>query len=463
MSIIIRREATADEDAIRQVNRLAFGQEDEARLVDALRGGGYVRVSLVAEKASQVVGHILFSDLPIITEAGTVPALALAPMAVLPKFQNQGIGSALVQKGLEACRQQGHRVVVVLGHAHFYPRFGFSPKLAANLDSPFSGGDSFMAVELVLGALDGVKGRVQYAPPFEGVPQIRPVHADDQAEWLRMRGLLWPDGAGETHAQEVAAFFGSQSFPWSGPFLAVAVFVAVRPSGGLCGFLEASIRPFDEGCHTWPVGYVEGWYVDADVRHQGIGRRLMAAAEQWVVAQGCKEMASDTQIENEVSLVAHQALGFEESSRAVHLRKRLTGAQGTTAERSNPPRQLPLLLLNGTFAVCRLNSNAPIPAWATADHFFSITRTADELSVVGRQDAVPEGVVAERGWRCLRVAGTMPLSVVGVLASLAAPLAEAGISVFTISTFDTDYLLVKEDDFEKAVAVLKQAGHSISK
>jgi putative acetyltransferase len=166
MNILIRPETNADHQAIRHVNRIAFGQGEEARLVDALRDGGYVQVSLVVEVGGQVVGHILFSDLPIITRAGTVPALALAPMAVLPEFQNQGIGSALVQRGLEACRQQGHRIVVVLGHAHFYPRFGFSPKLAAHLESPFSGSDSFMAVELVPGALDGVAGRVQYPPPF---------------------------------------------------------------------------------------------------------------------------------------------------------------------------------------------------------------------------------------------------------------------------------------------------------
>jgi len=166
MNILIRPETSADHDAIRHVNRLAFGQGDEARLVDALRDGGFVRVSLVAQQAGQVVGHILFSDLPIITGAGTVPALALAPMAVLPEVQRQGIGSALVQKGLEACRQQGHRIVVVVGHLHFYPRFGFSPKLATSLESPFSGSDSFMAVELVPGALDGVAGRVQYPPPF---------------------------------------------------------------------------------------------------------------------------------------------------------------------------------------------------------------------------------------------------------------------------------------------------------
>ncbi len=84
MSIVFRPEAAADEDAIRHVNRLAFGQDAEARLVDALRDGGFVRLSLVAEREGRVVGHILFSDLPIITEAGIVPALALAPMAVLP-------------------------------------------------------------------------------------------------------------------------------------------------------------------------------------------------------------------------------------------------------------------------------------------------------------------------------------------------------------------------------------------
>ncbi len=166
MSITIRSEVTADIEAVRHVNRLAFGQDDEARLVDALRDGGYLRVSLVAEQGGQVVGHILFSDLSIITGAGTVPALALAPMAVLPEFQRQGVGSALVRRGLEECQRQGHRIVVVLGHPAFYPRFGFSPKLAASLDSPFSGRESFMALELVPGALEGLAGRVQYPPPF---------------------------------------------------------------------------------------------------------------------------------------------------------------------------------------------------------------------------------------------------------------------------------------------------------
>jgi GNAT superfamily N-acetyltransferase len=290
---------------------------------------------------------------------------------------------------------------------------------------------------------------------------VRPVRNGDQAEWLRMRALLWPDGADGEHANEITAFFKTNSFPWTEPFLAWAVFVAVRPAGGLCGFLEASIRPFAEGCETWPVGYVEGWFVDADVRRQGIGRRLVTAAEQWAAARGCKEMASDANPENTISLEAHKALAFEESSRAVHLRHRLTTSPATEANRSCISRPWTLTLLIETFAVCKLGSASSIPSWAAADGFLSITRTADELSVVCRQDAVPDDILCERGWRCLRVAGTIPFAVVGVLACLTAPLADAGISVFAVSTFDTDYLLVKETQLATAVDALRRHGHNI--
>lgn len=172
--MIIRPETAADRPAIAELNRLAFGQEAEARLVDELREGGFVRLSLVAavgretgvEPGEQIVGHILFSRLPIVRENGVVEGLALAPMAVTPARQRQGIGSRLAQAGLSACRSAGHAIVVVLGHAEFYPRFGFSAKLAESLSSPFGGGPSWMALELTPGALNGVAGRVEYAPPF---------------------------------------------------------------------------------------------------------------------------------------------------------------------------------------------------------------------------------------------------------------------------------------------------------
>jgi hypothetical protein len=124
-------------------------------------------------------------------------------------------------------------------------------------------------------------------------------------------------------------------------------------------------------------------------------------------------------------------------------------------------RQRTLIVVDGLFAVCRLEPDTAIPAWATTGDLVSITRTADELSIVCRQDAVPEGIHCERGWRCLRVAGTIPFSAVGILASLTAPLAEAGISIFVISTFDTDYLLVKAEDLPKAVGVLRRQGHTV--
>lgn len=166
MPVLVRPESEQDHDAVRQVNQLAFGQEAEARLVDALRAGRFAPVSLIAEVNGQVVGHIMFSDLSIVTETRTVAALALAPMAVLPDFQRLGIGSLLVRSGLEVCKEQGHRIIVVLGHADFYPRFGFSTKLAERLESPYGGGPSHMAAELMPGALDGVTGKLVYSPPF---------------------------------------------------------------------------------------------------------------------------------------------------------------------------------------------------------------------------------------------------------------------------------------------------------
>lgn len=165
MYTLIRPETDADHAAIREINRRAFGTDAEGRLVDALRAGGYVRCSLVAEIDSRIVGHILFSDLPIETARGSIPAVALAPMAVLPEYQRQGIGTALVRDGLDRCRAAGAAAVIVVGHPEYYPRFGFSAELGARIESPYAG-PAFMALELVAGSLAGVQGRVDYPPPF---------------------------------------------------------------------------------------------------------------------------------------------------------------------------------------------------------------------------------------------------------------------------------------------------------
>ena len=122
---------------------------------------------------------------------------------------------------------------------------------------------------------------------------------------------------------------------------------------------------------------------------------------------------------------------------------------------------LTLIGVAGRFAVCKLPPDSVVPAWATAGDVFSVTRTGDELSVVCREEALPTGTQAERGWRCLRVAGAMPFTLVGVLASLTGPVARAGVGVFAVSTFDTDYLLVKQADLTVAVAALRGAGHTV--
>jgi hypothetical protein len=111
-----------------------------------------------------------------------------------------------------------------------------------------------------------------------------------------------------------------------------------------------------------------------------------------------------------------------------------------------------------TFGICRLDKDAPIPEWAHIG-FSSITRTPDELSIVCKEEIVPERVICERGWHCLQVMGPLDFALTGILASLAAPLAEAGISIFAISTYDTDYFLVKE--LNRAIAVLSDAGHNV--
>jgi putative acetyltransferase len=111
----------------------------------------------------------MFSDLLIQTSNGIVNSLALAPVAVVPNHQRQGIGSSLVREGLRLCKERGHSIVVVLGHPEYYPRFGFSSKLAEPLICPFHSGPALMALELVPGALQGVSGELKYAPPFQHV------------------------------------------------------------------------------------------------------------------------------------------------------------------------------------------------------------------------------------------------------------------------------------------------------
>jgi hypothetical protein len=126
-------------------------------------------------------------------------------------------------------------------------------------------------------------------------------------------------------------------------------------------------------------------------------------------------------------------------------------------------RHLELTLLCERFAISRLDAGSPIPVWAMQGPFFSVTRTGDELSIVTELSRVPLGVQSQPGWRVLKVHGPFVLSEIGVLAALATPLAEAKISLFAVSTFDTDYLLIASETLTAAIAALERAGHTIDR
>ncbi len=163
--IQILKEAPGDFDRIAVLLDLAFDGPDESRLVAGLRTEGTVIAALAAVENAQVLGHVLFSELPIVAAAGTLRAAALAPLAVTPTHQRRGIAADLVRAGLDACRERGVTAVVVLGDPDYYPRFGFSSELARNLRAPFRG-PAFMALELAPGCLDGVTGTVHYSAAF---------------------------------------------------------------------------------------------------------------------------------------------------------------------------------------------------------------------------------------------------------------------------------------------------------
>jgi hypothetical protein len=126
-------------------------------------------------------------------------------------------------------------------------------------------------------------------------------------------------------------------------------------------------------------------------------------------------------------------------------------------------RRLDLRLMEGRFSVCRLPPREEVPAWATRGPFASVTQTPDEISVVCPEGTVPDGTTCEAGWRIFQIEGVLEFGLTGILASVAGPLAEAGVSLFALSTFNTDYVMVKEESVEKAVRALAAAGHRVKR
>jgi putative acetyltransferase len=166
--ITVRTYRDDDRAGVLDILRRAFGGETEAELVEALRAAGKITHSLVAKSDGRLVGCIVFSPMTIGDDKESVPAVGLAPVAVLPGFQGLGIGSRLIKEGLDACRSAGHTRVIVLGHPGYYPRFGFVPASTFGISSTYEvPDDAFMACALEEGAFDGVSGVARYATEFD--------------------------------------------------------------------------------------------------------------------------------------------------------------------------------------------------------------------------------------------------------------------------------------------------------
>jgi len=166
----IRSEKPDDQNEIRRINIEAFDTHAEADLIDALRESGIPLISLVAEENGELVGHILFSPIKLEKRGSNISIAGLAPMAVLPVWQNKGIGSKLVEEGLKECERIGYEAVVVLGHPDYYPRFGFVPSVNLGIRSEYDvPAEVFMVKELRSGALTGISGIAKYHEVFAEV------------------------------------------------------------------------------------------------------------------------------------------------------------------------------------------------------------------------------------------------------------------------------------------------------
>jgi len=206
---------------------------------------------------------------------------------------------------------------------------------------------------------------------------IRPLHPTETEQWLALRRKLWPGTPLPMHLAEMEAMLADPE--------QYAVFVSADDEGRLRGFVEVSLRSHAEGCATRPVGYIEGWFVDESARGRGIGRALIAAAEEWARAHGCRELASDADIRNEAGQQAHRALGFEEVGRNVHYRRAIPPPSEEPTTASAPVRE----------------ERLPVPALAVGVDLIEVSRVERALNRYGerflRRVFTPAEVIYSRG------------------------------------------------------------------
>ena len=235
--------------------------------------------------------------------------------------------------------------------------------------------------------------------------------------------------------------------PDDGHRLGAAWFRLMPPEQPGYGFVDASTPEV-------AIGVVQ------EARGRGVGGALLPALMDVARSRGFGALSLSVRRENTAAVRLYERNGFVKVS-GVGLDKPSWMMKADLHRGEQMGSSLTLKRLDGRMAVCRLDPSAQVPGWATQAALFSVTRVPDELSVVCPEENVPVGVRSEAGWRVLALEGPFEFSAVGVLASVAAPLAEAGVSIFALSTYDTDYVLVKEEGIDRAVSALRERGHEV--
>jgi len=245
---------------------------------------------------------------------------------------------------------------------------------------------------------------------------------------------------------------------WGGPDDASVVALDSRDGAKIGAAWYRLMSPEDPG-----YGFIDATTPEVSIavvphrRGEGVGRALLGALMDTARSEGFRALSLSVAQDNPAIKLYEQA-GFGKvhlSGGSWTMRAELLRWTDTTSP------VLSLTVLEERLSICRLDAGEKIPAWATGTPFFSVTRTRDELSVVCPEDVVPESIPRELGCRALKLEGPFELSMVGVLASIAVPLAEAGASIFAVSTFDTDYVLVEEGQLDLAVDTLRARGHTV--
>lgn len=339
-NIIVRPENNDEQAAISQSIRMAFGRQNETELVDRLRNSlAFIpTLSLVAVRNNKIVGHILFSHVKIVNGKRETAALGIAPLSVLPEFQNQGIGKQLMKEGLRKAAELGHKLVLVLGNEHYYHKFGFLPagkwRIKFPMDVP---SQTFLALALIPKALQNVSGIVQYAPEFNILsPRVstgiaietqrlilKPLTYDQLVKYINCDNSLEAElnlnKSSRMISAELKEAFEMTIFPnvadKSKNYLFSTIWTAIsktdnRMVGDICMYGE----PNEQG--EVEIGY--GTYDES--KNKGFMTEIVAGMIKWIAKQASiKSVIASTEKDNKASFKVLEKNGFIKISETSHL------------------------------------------------------------------------------------------------------------------------------------------------